>query len=167
MVREAIQKKSVQTVLVVLVAGIWLYNSWQIFSIQNEKEVIRQTHFLEIGDGEDLTIPDAVPFEYRGNFRDPFTPVLTSTASARPVNSSEPGEEVPDEPEQMPELTLTGIFENTAVIQDMNGGVHFAGPGDSIGDVILKSVNSNSITLSYMNKTLTIQLHTEHNEDRP
>jgi hypothetical protein len=163
MVNELIQKKSVQSILIVLVLGIWVYNSWRIFSIPGDHEIIRQSQIPDHGEGESLTIPDVSGFDFKGNFRDPFLPVLEKMAASQQENNRE--EEVIVE-EQLPEFILTGIFENTAVLQDGNGLVHLAEPGDSIGKVIIKSIDFNFITMSFRNRTFTIQLYAEKNEEQ-
>lgn len=165
MVREVIKKKSVQSLLIVLVIGIWVYNSWRIFSIPGDNEIIQQPQIIDVGEGESLTLPDVSRFDFKGNFRDPFLPVLEKTVTPQQENIREPEVKIP-EPEQIPEIILTGIFENTAVLQDGNGLVYLAEPGDSIGKVIMKSIDINFITLSFRNRTFTIQLYADNNEEQ-
>jgi len=156
MIREAIQKKSTQTVLIILVAGIWIYNSLKIISIQSDGEIIRQVELSEFGESEDLTLPDLIHFEYRGNFRDPFTPLLEKV---RTVQASQVIIEEQPEPEFDPELMLTGIFEKFAVLQDKNGSIFFAEPGDSVGKMLMNSVYRDSVVLRAGNRSFSLQLH--------
>ncbi len=155
MIREYIQKKSTQVLLLILVAGVWLYNSWQIFSMNTGNEVIQQQEVLYAGGGEDLTLPSISSFEYRGNFRDPFIPVLEVPGTA--VNEKPK----PKEPEEVPvtELELTGVFGNMAVIQDMYGEIHFVERGDSIGELVLTSISSDSVIFFIENKSISIKLY--------
>jgi hypothetical protein len=153
--RELIQKKTTQMVLLVLVAGIWLYNSWTILSMTTGGEAVMYSGPSDPGFGAELTLPIYEAFEYRATFNDPFRPKM-DRISRQPVpvrQQVQVTEEI-----ILPDLMLSGIVENMAIIRSGPINTFFVSVGDSVEGAVISSVARDSVVLIFKDTRFSLKL---------
>ena len=154
---EIKQKKHIIIPLILAVLVIWGYNLAQILSISigNGEQAIQS----EIGlkDKLNLTLENS-NYNYNGNFRDPFDmEIFHAKKKASP--KSVPVEEDNSKSDFRPPIQLTGIIQETAIIEDTYNQVHFAVKGEKVNDkIVIQAVYSDSILVSYRNMEFVYKL---------
>lgn len=152
---KLLQKRSTQVIMVLLVLVIWIYNMTRIISIGTETEVVQANVGPELTDAEDFEEPVAHEFRYRGNFKDPFKPVIIRQQP--PPTPPEQNEEV-EEAEIRPEIQLYGIVEGLAVVQVLNNEVRFMEAGDQTEGISVQRIYTDSVEFRFNEELFTLKL---------
>ena len=153
--QEQLGKRSMQLALGAAVLLIWGYNMLSIAGISaddKEKPDIRSAE-----DPTLLALPDFTPYEYTGDFRDPFRPQLQMRPVSKPVKKVTTLSD--KEQVRFPELLLRGVIGQTAMIQNRARSVFFANPGDTVEQSVVRTINPDSVMLEYKGKSFTISLN--------
>lgn len=152
--RELLQKRSTQVIMVLLVLIIWIYNMNQIISIQSESENVSRD--LDLGDVDTFQYDQISTYNYtyNGDFKDPFLPAIRYEQTP-----ATPPESIAEQPEPVrPRVQLFGIVEESAVVKIANENVHFMQNGDQIEGVRLQVIYSDSVTFTFNEETFTLNL---------
>lgn len=149
---ENLEKTSVKVALVLALVIIWGYNSYSILDITEAGKLNANENDSTVTVSE-LSIPSHQQFEYNGDFRDPFIPLITKR-----VQKQEPSpQKTTPEPIKLPKLQVTGIVENMALIQDERQNLFFVSRGDSIGEAYVLFVTEDSVGLVFKKRKFNLK----------
>jgi hypothetical protein len=151
---ELLEKKIVQIILGAIVILIWGYNMLKITDIATPVSPDNEIAFHPL-DQDLLELPDLLQYNYKADFRDPFTPGLTQQASLPVVTNIE---SEPPPPVTPPDVKLTGVIEGTALLQNNREELFFAAPGDTVDGALVKSVTPSSVVMIFKTKEFTVTL---------
>lgn len=143
--------------LLAVVLSIWGVNVRTFSELSGEPEAqsVQQVHTVDINA---LTIPNKAKYSYRAAGRDPFK----SVRQQREATGRTASQQVQDEPEEDPLLTLTGIFDGMAVITDASGSTFFVKEGETFKpDLILKRVVEDFVIVEYKQRNIILKLNDE------
>ncbi|CAN5489594.1 hypothetical protein BH23BAC3_BH23BAC3_22390 [soil metagenome] len=153
--REFLQKRTVQAVMVAFVLVIWIYNMNQIMTIQSDTENIREELNLSLVDSTGLNTMSTYNFSYTGNFRDPFLSGIRNDRSPpNPMESSIEETEV----SIRPNIQLYGVVEGLAVIKMDGNMIHFMQAGENVDGVRVHKIYSDSVSFMYHQEEFTLNL---------
>lgn len=148
---ELLEKRSVQLVLALIVILIWGNNMIKIVDLSTDKQ--------GSGEGQELSVDSAIfsleeqsEYEPERNFRDPFLPALT--LPPLPANRPMPPEET--KPVELPRLRLTGIIDETALIQGRDQVVYYAAPGDTLEGATVTAIRADSVMMIFQSKEFVV-----------
>ncbi len=88
-------------------------------------------------------------------FRDPFQP--PAQLLPRPTAPRTSRRRVPSEPNPL-SLSLQGVIDDTALLQDENGVLHFAHTGDRIGTAQVLRIEKTQVVVRHAGRTTTLPL---------
>lgn len=147
--REWLEKKSIQGVLIIIVLLIWGYNTYSIVGAAEEESLKISNGGVDVN-MEDWQIPELGKSTYRADFPDPFEPKFVSNTATAPQP------EQPKEKAEPPVLTLTGIVEEMALIRNWSQQLFFVSAGDTIEGAYVQSVTADSVTVTFESQKITL-----------
>lgn len=154
--RDWLEKKSVKAALVVALILVWGYNSYSIVGIANKNETNPKSQKEIRIDLDQLEIPDTDNFNYKDDFRDPFRPRLKKKTQKE---TDDIPKESQKEQVQIPYLKLTGVVEETALIQNKRKQVFFVSSGDTVGGAHVRYVTEDSVGLVLKEKKFKLKVN--------
>lgn len=154
--RDWLEKRSVKGALVLALIVIWGYNSYSIVGMSSEEETASGYENEIDFDISELTIPDTEHYRYKADFQDPFEPRLKSSVKEKPEPTQE---QTREEKTRIPNLKLTGIVEEMALIQNQNRKLFFVSAGDTVEGARIRFVAEDSVGLIVKEKKFTLQFN--------
>ncbi|MEX2345038.1 MAG: hypothetical protein WD604_05450 [Balneolaceae bacterium] len=153
--REWLEKKSIQGVLVLIVLLIWGYNTYSIVGVAAEEESVKTPGGGMDINTEDWQVPELKKNTYRSDFPDPFEPKNVSNVINKPEVQSAP----PEEAAEPPVLTLTGIVEKMALVQNQDNQLFFVSTGDTVEGARVQSVSTDSVMVTFESQKITLKIN--------
>lgn len=161
MTNDWTERKGLISVLLLVAVGLWGYNAYQ---------VVRGVRPAAPPPVETATAPPAPrrlhapPAPYLGDFRDPFArpgsrppePPRRGDTSPPQPQLAEGGEA--DAPRPLP-VRLAGTVGGTALLTDEAGRVHLARAGEDVGEVHVRRVDRDRVTVEFDKRRHTLSFH--------
>lgn len=139
--------------LFIIVIGVWGVNFFNFSDLLKPEEEIVNRDIREIS-LVDLVLPTSSTYKYQASPRDPFNPNKKNIPSPVRKEIIKPEEQ----PFRRPQLSLTGIIGNIAVITDARGESYFVAKGDSLLNSYVLEIIRDSVILSSRNNQFVITL---------
>lgn len=149
---DLLEKRSFQVSLGLIVILIWGFNMKNIADIAVEQDQPIETDKISL-DSSFFAMPELLSYEYKPNFRDPF-----KLALYRPKIKEKPTKrKKPEAPIRFPSLKLTGVIEETAMIQNSQQVVFFAVKGDTVEGATVQLITPDSAIMIFKKKPFTVK----------
>jgi len=150
---KVMEHRGIQLFLVVAVAIIWGYNTFTLIDISSDRNTA-SVNYKQESNGSIPELPEWNLYAYKGDFKDPFRALVS-----KPNTNPPPVRQEPSPPEIiLPQISLTGVIEGVALIQNSNRELFFAEVGDSIQGARIKAVYRDSVMLEYKSKNFSLKL---------
>lgn len=153
--KEFLETTPGKILLFIVVLGVWGVNFLNFSEIMNSSGETVNRDIREVSI-DDLVMPTSSTYRYRATSRDPFNP-------NNRVSEPEPNREqlqLQEQPFQRPQLSLTGIIGEIAVITDERGESYFVSEGDSLVNSLVMDVTRDSVILTSRNNRFVLTLNT-------
>lgn len=153
--REWLEKKPVQVILILVVLLIWGYNTYSIVGAAADEDSLVLPDRQKNMSIENWEVPEMRKNIYKADFPDPFKPKIEpAVVKSIAINPRQPQKEI-----QPPALTLAGIVESMALIKNRNNQLFFVSVGDTVEGAFVHTVTADSVILSFESQGLTLKIN--------
>jgi len=152
--KKLLNSRIFQGILVLTLILVWGYNVLQITDLSIQPEPVSQTRDIVI-DQALFELPEQQKYSYSPDFRDPFQIDLPKKQTG-PKPRAKPQKK---EPVKLPPLTLTGVINGTALLQNSGNVTFFAEEGDTVEGAKIRVIYSDSVKLVFKSKEFVLTVN--------